>query len=102
MTVHRKGKAAEPGTARQPATPSTAEFRLSEEDRLELRDHDDLARPEYPDRNWLPGPPTSVIVVWASDWVKEHFPAAAANLTDALRAGKDRHRDPEPDLEAEP
>jgi hypothetical protein len=102
MTVHRKGKAAEPGTARQPAaTPSTPEFRLSEEDRLELWDHDDL-RPDYPDRNWLPGPPTSVIVVWASDWVKEHFPAAAANLTDALRAGKDRHRDPEPDLEAEP
>jgi hypothetical protein len=101
MSVHRK-KTADPGPGRQPATPSTPEFRLSEEDRRELWDHDDLARPDYPDRNWLPGPPTSVIVVWASDWVKEHFPAAAANLTDALRAGKDRHRDPEPDLEAEP
>jgi hypothetical protein len=47
-------------------------------------------------------PPDYVIVAAASDWVKEHFPAAAANLTDALRAGHDRHRDPEPDLEAEP
>jgi hypothetical protein len=102
MTLHRKEKTAEPGTARQPATPSTPEFRLSEEDLRELRDHDDLARPDYPDRNWVSGPPTCVIVVAASPWFKEHFPAAAANLTDALRAGKDRHRDPEPDLEAEP
>jgi hypothetical protein len=49
-------------------------------------------------------PPDYVIVVAASDWVKEHFPAAAANLADALRTGHDRHRDPEPepDLEAEP
>jgi hypothetical protein len=47
-------------------------------------------------------PPDYVIVVAASDWVKEHFPAAAANLTDALRAGHDRHPDLEPDLEAEP
>jgi hypothetical protein len=43
-----------------------------------------------------------VIVVSASDWVKEHFPAAGANLWDALPAGQGRHRDPEPDLEAEP
>jgi hypothetical protein len=47
-------------------------------------------------------PPDYVIVVAASDWVKEHFPAAAVNLTDALRAGHDRHRDPEPDPEPEP
>jgi hypothetical protein len=47
-------------------------------------------------------PPDYVIVVAASDWVKEHFPAAAANLTDALHVGHDRRRDPEPDLEAEP
>ena len=44
-----------------------------------------------------------MVVVTASDWVKEHFPAAAANLSDALRTGHDRHpTDPEPDLEAEP
>jgi hypothetical protein len=47
-------------------------------------------------------PPEYVIVVSASDWVKEHFPAAGANLWDALHTGKDRRRDPEPDLEAEP
>ena len=47
-------------------------------------------------------PPDYVIVVSASDWVKEHFPAAGANLWDALHTGKDPHRDPEPDLEAEP
>ena len=45
-------------------------------------------------------PPEYVVVISASDWVKEHFPAAGVNLMDALRAGKDR--DPEPDLEAEP
>jgi hypothetical protein len=43
-----------------------------------------------------------VVVVAASDWVKEHFPAAGANLWDALHTGTDRHRGPEPDLEAEP
>jgi hypothetical protein len=50
--------------------------------------------------------PDYVIVVAASDWLKERFPAAAASLTDALQAGQDRHREPEPepepDLEAEP
>ena len=43
-----------------------------------------------------------MVVVNASDWVKEHFPAAGASLWDALHAVHDRHRDPEPDLEAEP
>ncbi len=47
-------------------------------------------------------PPGYVIVVAASDWVKEHFPANRANLWDALHAGDDPHRDPEPDLEPEP
>ena len=46
-------------------------------------------------------PPDYVIVVAASDWAKEHFPAGSANLWDALHAGEDR-QDPEPDLEAEP
>ena len=44
-----------------------------------------------------------MVVISASNWVKEHFPAAGANLRDALHTGHDRrHRDPEPDLEAEP
>ena len=47
-------------------------------------------------------PPDYVIVVAASDWLKERYPDAAASLTQALQAGQDRHRDPEPDLEAEP
>jgi hypothetical protein len=47
-------------------------------------------------------PPEYVVVLAASDWVKEHFPAAGTNLWDALHTGQDRHRDPEPDLEAEP
>jgi hypothetical protein len=47
-------------------------------------------------------PPEYVVVVAASDWVKEHFPAAGANLWDALHTGTDRHHSPEPDLEAEP
>ena len=47
-------------------------------------------------------PPEYVVVVNASDWLKERSPAARANLWDALQTGQDRHRDPEPDLEAEP
>jgi hypothetical protein len=46
-------------------------------------------------------PPDHVIVA-ASDWLKERYPDAAASLTDALHAGQDHHRQPEPDLEAEP
>ena len=55
-----------------------------------------------PNRVPVTRPPEYVIVVAASDWVKEHFPAAGANLWDALHTGQDRHRDAEPDLEAEP
>jgi hypothetical protein len=49
-------------------------------------------------------PPDYVIVVAASDWLKERYPAAADSLADALQAGQDRRREPEPepDLEAEP
>ena len=47
-------------------------------------------------------PPDYVIVVAASDWLKERFPAAADSLDDALQAGQDLRREPEPDLEAEP
>jgi hypothetical protein len=47
-------------------------------------------------------PPDYVIVVAASDWVKDRSPSAGTNLWDALQTGKDRRRDPEPDLEAEP
>ena len=56
----------------------------------------------YPRRQPGTRPPDYVIVVSASDWVKDHFPAAGANLWDALHPAKDRDRDPEPDLEAEP
>ena len=47
-------------------------------------------------------PPDYVIVVSASDWLKDRFPEAATSLSQALQAGKERHREPEPDLEAEP
>ena len=47
-------------------------------------------------------PPDYVIVVAASPWVKERYPAARANLWDALQVGKDRNHEPETDLEAEP
>ena len=47
-------------------------------------------------------PPEYVVVVNASDWVKEHFPAAGTNLWDALNTSNDRHHNPEPDPEAEP
>jgi len=59
-------------------------------------------------RSPAPGtrPPEYVIVVVASDWSKEHYPASRFNLWDALQAGKDLEPepppDPEPDLEAEP
>jgi hypothetical protein len=47
-------------------------------------------------------PPDYVIVVSASDWIQDRFPAAAESLIDALQPGQNRHREPEPDLEAEP
>ena len=47
-------------------------------------------------------PPDYVIVVAASPWMKERYPAARANLWDALQTGKDADPDPEPDREAEP
>ena len=49
-------------------------------------------------------PPDYVIVVAASDWLKDRYPAAAPALSQALQVGKDHHHDPEPepDLEAEP
>jgi hypothetical protein len=47
-------------------------------------------------------PPEYTVVVSASDWVKEHFPAAGTNLWDVLHSGEDGHRGTEPDLEAEP
>jgi hypothetical protein len=46
-------------------------------------------------------PPDYVIVVAASDWSKDRYPAAAS-LTQALQADQNRHREPDPDLEAEP
>ena len=64
-----------------------------------------MKQPEESEPRRAPGggrPPEYVVVVSASDWVKERFPAAGANLWDALHTGQDRHRDPEPDLEAEP
>jgi hypothetical protein len=45
--------------------------------------------------------PDYVIVIAASDWITDRYPAAAS-LTHALEPGQDRHRHPEPDLEAEP
>jgi hypothetical protein len=66
-----------------------------------------MKQPEESEPRRAPGgrrPPEYVVVVSASDWVKEHFPAAGASLWDALHTGNDRHRnpEPEPDLEAEP
>jgi hypothetical protein len=61
--------------------------------------------PEESEPRRAPGgrrPPEYVVVVAASDWVKENFPAAGANLWDALHTGQDGRRDPGPDLEAEP
>jgi hypothetical protein len=43
-----------------------------------------------------------VIVVAASEWSKEHYPADRFNLWDALRTGKDPDHAPEPNLEAAP
>ena len=64
-----------------------------------------MKQPEEADSRRAPDsrrPPEYAVVISASDWVKEHFPAAGAGLWDALHAGKDRRRDPEPDLAAEP
>ena len=100
MTARRK-EPAEPGTPRRTARPFIPHQQLSKEDLHELQEPYGLELPERPD-DWPIRPPEYVVVVSASDWVKEHFPSAGANLWDALHAGKDRHHNPEPDLEAEP
>jgi hypothetical protein len=38
--------------------------------------------------------PEYAVVISASDWIKEHFPAAGANLWDALYTGKSGQRIP--------
>jgi hypothetical protein len=63
--------------------------------------------PEWPDPAlplFTPSqrPPSYVLVLAVSPWYKERYPDKAANLWDALQVGKERHLDPEPDLEAEP
>ena len=70
----------------------------------QTRRGDGMTQPEDSDPHRRSGdrPPSYAVVISASDWVKEHFPAAGANLRDALHTGQERHRDPEPDLEAEP
>lgn len=87
----------------EPRTPRPAAAFIppqpSEEDLLELRDPYGPEPPERPD-GWPIRAPEYVIVIAASDWYKEHFPATAANLWDALHTSRDRG--PEPDLEAEP
>jgi hypothetical protein len=106
VTTHRRRKA-QPATPQPTATPFTPRLELSEEDRRELWEPPAyIETPEYPDE-LLPGWSDRfnfVVTICASDWYKEHFPDARANLDDALRAGRDRHPEPqpEPDLEAEP
>ena len=99
MTTPRR-EPAEPGPPRPAARPFIPR-QPSKEDLLELQDPYGLELPERPDGGPI-RPPEYVIVVAASDWYKEHFPPAGLNLWDALHAGQDRHRDPGPDLEAEP
>ena len=63
-----------------------------------------MKQPENSEPSRVSGgrPSDYVAVIYASDWVKEHFPAAGATLWDALQTGHERHCDPEADLEAEP
>ncbi len=61
-----------------------------------------MKQPEDSDSRSAYWPPEYTVVISASDWVKEHVPAAGADLWGALQTAKDRNRDPEPDLEAEP
>ena len=82
------------GLGRRPATPNPPPSPR----RTGRQASDPAARRHEPGRR----PPDYVIVVAASDWITDRYPAAAASLTQALQPGQDRHRDPEPDLEAEP
>ena len=101
MTARPQGNRRTPNP-RPAAEPFVPHQQPSQEDLLELRDPYGLELlPERPD-GWPIRPPEYVIVVAASDWYKEHLPAAGASLRDPLQTGQDRRRDPEPDLEAEP
>jgi hypothetical protein len=46
--------------------------------------------------------PPDYVIAAASNWITDRYPAAAASLTQALQPSHDRHRNREPDLEAEP
>ena len=60
--------------------------------------------PEYPGPSWLGlirrGGPTYVLAV--APWYLERYGDKAWDITQVLQLGKEHHRDPEPDLEAEP
>ncbi len=96
MTPRRQRPA---GPRRPDATPQIPGPRPGDKDQAETAEPYDLP---FPDDYRPPRRPEYVIVVAESDWLKDRYPAAAASLTDALHAGQDRHREPEPDLEAEP
>jgi hypothetical protein len=62
----------------------------------------ELLEPEWPDPAWpgfAPGRrrPSYAFVLSASPWFKEHYPDQAANLWDALHAGRSPQPAPEPE-----
>jgi len=90
--------------ARTPAAP--LEWDLSDLDPADL-EHPwtEYAEPEYPDPSWpgfAPGRSGPTYVLAVGPWYRERHPDKAANPFYFFRLGPERHRDPEPDLEAEP
>jgi hypothetical protein len=63
------------------------------------------AAPEWPDPSWpgfRPGAEETAWVLAVSPWYLERYGDKAYDLGDVFHPGKERYRNPEPDLEAEP
>jgi len=87
------------------ATPAgRIEWDFSALDPEDLDPWTEFEGPEYPDPSWpgfvRRGGPTYVLAV--APWYLERYGDSAWDITKVLHLGKERHRDPEPDLEAEP
>jgi len=84
-----------PRRAHHAAPPQIPDPRTAEWDLSEVMEPDDLP---FPDHCWPRGRPEYVVVVAQ---LRGWRPSQQPSLAEALETGRDRTREPEPDLEAE-
>jgi len=89
------------GSGAAPSSLRVPRPRARERDLADVREPGDLDLGElpFPDDRWPRGRPEYVIVV---DQLRGRQPSQPPSLAELLGPGRNRGRDPEPDLEAEP